>query len=292
MYNAFTDHFKQFAYSQCLMYRKKHSQRRTVMAFEFLLNAVYEEPSKRYVNGTAPAPGDTICFICSENGSVYKGYNTHSNGENIHAEVNAVNSLKADGQSMIRAITVMDSYTGSTIIPCTGCLNMLLSVDYRNINTVIATPTGNIPITQFLGHQAAACNTQMNMNSRMLNENAGYASPSGRPNAPIRMNQAAAQFGTYTNPAGFRNSAMHMNQNPASMYMGGMNPAVSPVYTSPNGTQVRPAGSGMSSLNSSVYTGNMSGMNSGIGQKSYSSGSGKKSSVLRNKLNSLLDDEE
>lgn len=68
------------------------------MNFDFLISSANDELQKRYAGGTPPSMGDTICLICSENGTVYKGYNNKMpNGDNIHAEVAAVNSLRAGG---------------------------------------------------------------------------------------------------------------------------------------------------------------------------------------------------
>ena len=222
------------------------------MAYEFLISQISEEFSKLYCNGITPVQGDTICLICSENGTVYKGYNFLApSGENVHAEVDAVNRMRAEGQSMVRAITVFDSFAMATVIPCNGCLNMLLSIDYRNINTLIATPTGNIPITSFLGnHQGGYQNSQFPGNS------AGFMSQG--------MNSMS--MSAYTNPVASAGAPLYMN----------------------GGRSIQT----VNSINNSQYMNSMHSVNTNIGQKSYAAGGNKKSNVLKNKLNNLLDDED
>ena len=228
------------------------------MNFDFLISSANDELQKRYAGGTPPSMGDTICLICSENGTVYKGYNNKMpNGDNIHAEVAAVNSLRAGGQSMIRAITVFDSFNRVPIIPCNGCLQMLLSIDYRNINTVIVTPTGIIPITNFLGHGNGM--------------NSGQAQPMNMMNSGMMNN--GMQRGGYPNNSVYMNSQA-MNQ---SAY---------------RGTSVQMSGQLSGSMNNSVYMNSVNSVTTNIGSKAYTAGSGQKSSVLKNKLNDLLNDDD
>lgn len=238
------------------------------MNFDFLISSANDELQKRYAGGAPPSMGDTICLICSENGTVYKGYNNKMpNGDNVHAEVAAVNSLRAGGQSMIRAITVFDSFNRVPLIPCNGCLQMLLSIDYRNINTVIVTPTGIIPITNFLGHGNGMNSGQaqpMNMmNSGMMNN--------GMPNSGMVNN--GMQRGGYPNNSVYMNSQA-MSQSPY------------------RGTSVQMSGQLSGSMNNSVYMNSINSVPTSIGSKAYTAGSGQKSSVLKNKLNDLLNDDD
>ncbi|WP_044973095.1 hypothetical protein [Ruminococcus sp. HUN007] len=219
------------------------------MNYDFLISSANDELQKRYSGGTAPVPGDTICVICSENGTVYKGYNNvMPNGDNIHAEVAAVNSLRAGGQSMIRAITVFDSFNRVPIIPCNGCIQMLLSIDYRNINTVIATPTGIIPITNFLGH------------------NNGFNSG---PSQSVNMMNSGMNNGMS------RNVSMYMNPNTSQNNSRYINPSMG--QSAYSGGSLHMNGS----MNNSVYMNPVNSVNTSIGQRSYTAGSAKKSSTLK-----------
>lgn len=247
------------------------------MNFDFLISSANDELQKRYAGGAPPSAGDTICLICSENGTVYKGYNNKMpNGDNVHAEVAAVNSLRADGQSMIRAITVFDSFNRVPIIPCNGCLQMILSIDYRNINTVIVTPTGVIPITNFLGHNNGMNSGQtqsMNMmNSGMMNN--GMMN-NGMQGGGMINNGMQGGGSAYMNPntSGYMNSQA-MNQSP---YRGG---------------SIQMSGAVNGSMNNSVYMNSVNSVTTSIGVKSYTAGSGQKSSALKNKLNDLLNDDD
>lgn len=184
------------------------------MAFEFLINSILNEHKKRYSKGNKPVPGDTICLLCSENGTIYTGFNTISPaGDNLHAEIAAVNSMRKDKQTMIRAITVFDCYTGVTIIPCTGCLRMLLSVDYRNISTVIATPSGLIPVTQYM--------TTFNNMSQGYSAMPYASGPYMSRNMSGNMNQVVSRSTpTYSSRTVSDHMSRYMNQRPgASQYI-------------------------------------------------------------------------
>jgi cytidine deaminase len=248
------------------------------MNFDFLISSANDEIQKRYAGGAAPNMGDTICLICSENGTVYKGYNSLSpTGDNIHAEVAAVNSLRADGQTMIRGITVYDSFKRVPIIPCTGCLNMLLSIDYRNINTVIVTPTGNIPITNFLGNNGGMNSGNMN-SGNMMNQGvpqSGYMNPNMSGNMSQNMNM---------NPNMSQNMNAYMNPNMSQNMSGYMNPNAYGGNSVYRGQSVH-----VNSVNGSMY---MNSVTQSLGRKAYTAGGGQKSSALKNKLNDLLNDDD
>ena len=241
------------------------------MNFDFLISSANDELQKRYAGGAPPSAGDTICLICSENGTVYKGYNNKMpNGDNVHAEVAAVNSLRAGGQSMIRAITVFDSFNRVPIIPCNGCLQMILSIDYRNINTVIVTPTGVIPITN--GMNSGQTQSMNMMNSGMMNN--GMMN-NGMQGGGMMNNGMQGGGSAYMNPntSGYMNSQA-MNQSP---YRGG---------------SIQMSGAINGSMNNSVYMNSVNSVTTSIGVKSYTAGSGQKSSALKNKLNDLLNDDD
>jgi len=207
---------------------------------------------------------------------VFKGYNELApTGENVHAEVAALSRMRAAGQTVVTAITVLDVYSRSTVIPCMGCLNMLVSADYRNVNAAIVTPTGSIPVTNYLPQQNGfygnpnnmqtgfsrnmSVNTSVFMNNAMSRNTSAYINvPPQNPGSPLYMNRAAAV-----------NTPVQSVNAVQSVSYGTVNaePAVSSVYT------------------------NTPGITPGIGVKSYSAG-GKKSSLLKNKLHNLLDDDD
>lgn len=254
------------------------------MAFEFLIQQVYEEPAKRYLNGASPAPGDTICFICTENGTVFKGYNELTpTGENIHAEVEALSRMRSAGQKVVTAITVLDVFSRSTVIPCMGCLNMLVSADYRNINAAIITPTGSIPVMNYIpqqnGYYGNPNNMQANFSRNMPVNTSVYMNNSMSRSASVYINVPPPNPGTplYMNGAG----NVYMNRTPANN---------TPVQ-SVNVSQSAEPGSVNTDSEASAQNGTSGITAAGIGVKSYSAG-GKKSTLLKNKLHNLLDDDE
>lgn len=139
------------------------------MAYGFIIDKAIEMINKRYDKGHNPVMGDTVCVVLTADGKIYTGQNryvypnnsTSGIQNNIHAEEEAVRSMKADGEKVIRAITVFDSCSGQPILPCNGCINLIMSLDQENVNSLIVTPSGNIRITDV--HMYAAP-VQMHMN--------------------------------------------------------------------------------------------------------------------------------
>ncbi|MCQ2464721.1 MAG: cytidine deaminase [Oscillospiraceae bacterium] len=121
------------------------------MNYRFMIDTAVDVIRKRYDKRHNPVVGDTVCVICSGNGTIYTAYNEYvqrDNGpENVHAEINAIKKMLADGQTKIKAVTVFNSCTVTPLLPCNGCIARILSLNPENYNTLVVTPNGNILLT-------------------------------------------------------------------------------------------------------------------------------------------------
>lgn len=121
------------------------------MAYGFLIETAIDTVRKRYSNGSSPHMVDTVCVVCSGSGKIYTGINIINNNgnfpENVHAEIDVINKMRAEGETIVRAITVFNSCNVSPILPCNGCIGMIMSMNPENANAQIVTPSGNIRIT-------------------------------------------------------------------------------------------------------------------------------------------------
>ncbi len=121
------------------------------MDYRFLIDTAIDLIKKRYTNSTPPVVGDTVCVIYAGNGKIYTGINTYvvsgNLQNNIHAEIDAVNKMRSEGESKIIAMTVFNSCNISPILPCNSCINMILTLSFENTGTLVVTHNGAINIT-------------------------------------------------------------------------------------------------------------------------------------------------
>ena len=227
------------------------------MAYNFLIETAIDTVRKRYSNGSSPQMGDTVCVVCSGSGKIYTGINIINNNrnfpENIHAEIDVINKMRADGENIVKAITVFNSCNVSPILPCNGCISLIISMNPENINAQIVTPSGNIRITDVGRAVSSPSGNQMYTNPGMQTGNSMYMNP-----------------GMQTGNSMYMNPGM---QTGNSMYMNPGTQAGNSVYMNPGaayGTHTTPAPQ----------------------RKSYVSGAGQTNNILKNKLNNLFDDSE
>ena len=172
------------------------------MAYNFLIETAIDTVRKRYSNGSSPQMGDTVCAVCSGSGKIYTGINFP---ENIHAEIDVINKMRADGENIVKAITVFNSCNVSPILPCNGCISLIISMNPENINAQIVTPSGNIRITDVGRAVSSPSGNQMYTNPGMQTGNSMYMNPGTQAGNSVYMNPGAA-YGTHTTPAPQRKS--------------------------------------------------------------------------------------
>lgn len=159
------------------------------VTYNFIMETVAELTKRRYGNGVFPQMGDTVCAVLSGSGKVYTGINQiRINGnfpENIHAEIDAVYKMRSEGETVIKALTLFDSFNNTTILPCNGCINLIVSLNSENTGAEVVTPTGNIRITDI----------------GVRNPQKSYAGPGTFQGGSTYMNSGAVPVGSqYTNP--------------------------------------------------------------------------------------------
>lgn len=121
------------------------------MNYGFMIDTAVDVIRKRYDKRHNPVVGDTVCVICAGNGNIYTASNEYVNvngiTENVHAELNAIRKMQADGQTRIKAVTVFNSCSVTPLLPCNGCIMYILGLHPENVSTLVVTPNGNMLIT-------------------------------------------------------------------------------------------------------------------------------------------------
>ncbi|WP_156036887.1 hypothetical protein [Ruminococcus sp. HUN007] len=199
------------------------------MNYRFMIDTAIDVIRKRYDKRHNPLAGDTVCVICAGNGNVYTAYNEYvvkdDSSENVHAEINALKKMQADGITKIKAVTVFNSCTVIPILPCNGCISYIMGINPENSRALIVTPNGNIPITD-VGRYAAVPDRMMpgmskgySVYTTVPESNRGaslYMAPQGMPNtgmsSPVSRN----------NPVYLRSNAMQSNMSYVSGQYGMM----------------------------------------------------------------------
>lgn len=234
------------------------------MAYEFILDAATDAAKRRYSNGHSPAPDDTVCVLFTTNGQIYTGISsiTVQGGasNSIHAEVDAVNRMRASGETTVQAMTVLNSYSMVPVLPCSGCINLILSLNYENSKCLIVFPGGSVRITE----------VGMNFNS---------------PADQVQRNQANNPYG------GSQQQNYNYGQGQGtSVYQNVGNS----VYMNQMARQLSPVSRQMSQISRQTPQ-TMSAVPPPYPSGSSGNGTGKENNYLKNKLNNLLaedDDEE
>ncbi len=249
------------------------------MIYDFLLNAAADIAKKRSESGFSPNPDDTICTIYTNIGSIYSGVSSVNANGVIHAEIDAVNSMRSHGESIIQAIAVLNLYTLSPILPCNGCINYIISVNSENAKCMIVIPNGNIRITE-VGMFIASMNQRrtiqpVNQNMRYVSNTPNYTyatNQTGNGNIPVqpRVNMSSGY------PSGYS----QMPNNPQTYTSGQPVMNTQQIQTQPamNTPQITPQTSVNPQPTSSIFSPDASKKAGG--------------DYLKNKVNNLLGDDD
>lgn len=92
---------------------------------------------------------DTVCAIRTVSGNVYTGA-SHSapNGAPIHAEIEAVQSMLASGESAIVELVLIGTQSRMQLLPCNNCISYILSLAPENTNCFILMPDRAVNINE------------------------------------------------------------------------------------------------------------------------------------------------
>lgn len=122
------------------------------MNYDMLFKKANEMASLRRRSGELISPDDTICVIFSGGGRIFTGTNRHEtvNGRaiNIHAEAEAIRSLQAAKESVVRTVLLISAMHGTPLLPCEHCLRSIALLNPENIKCEIMMHDRAVPITE------------------------------------------------------------------------------------------------------------------------------------------------
>lgn len=126
------------------------------MTFEAIYNIALEVANARAKSGEFIAPDETICVVFSRTGRVYNGVshvdNSSGSSVSVHAEVEAMNNMQTYGnETAVDSMVLIDTINRSPMLPCSGCLNYVLSVNRDNAMGCVIMPDRAIPIGDLMG---------------------------------------------------------------------------------------------------------------------------------------------
>ncbi len=126
------------------------------MTFEAIYNIALEVANARSQSGEVIAPDETICVIFSRTGRVYNGVSRKEmmNGApvSVHAEIEAMRNMQTYGnETAVDSMVLIDTVNRSPMLPCSGCLNYIVSMNPENSMGCIVMPDRMIPLSEMTG---------------------------------------------------------------------------------------------------------------------------------------------
>lgn len=126
------------------------------MTFEAIYNIALEVANARTQSGEYIAPDETICVICSRTGRVYNGVSHMEmmNGApmSVHAEIEAMRNMQTYGNEVaVDSMVLIDTINRSPMLPCTGCVNYIMSMSPENSMARVIMPDRMISLPEMLG---------------------------------------------------------------------------------------------------------------------------------------------
>lgn len=107
------------------------------MNSEAIFNTAHTTAIRLLESGAFISPADTVCTIESGSGRIYTGISRSDMNAVIHAEVDAVRSMQAAGEYIIRGLLLISTQTRTPMLPCNNCLGYILSLSPENTNCMI-----------------------------------------------------------------------------------------------------------------------------------------------------------
>lgn len=159
------------------------------MTFEAIYNIALEVANARAQSGEYITPDETICVICSRTGRVYNGVSRMEmmNGApmSVHAEIEAMRNMQTYGNEVaVDSMVLIDTINRSPMLPCTGCVNYILSMSPENSMARVIMPDRVITLPEMLG-----------MGGAYQSNSAFSGMPNGMPAAaPVQSGYMSGQF--------------------------------------------------------------------------------------------------
>lgn len=123
------------------------------MTFESIYATAMETINSMIYNGYQFASDATVCVIISATGRVYSGVSSVYIDAvgipmSVHAEINAVNNMTAFGEYLIDSFILIEAVSRLALLPCSECLNYIVSVNQNNMNAFVAMPGRMIKVSE------------------------------------------------------------------------------------------------------------------------------------------------
>ncbi len=115
-------------------------------------------------------PDDTVCVIASVSGKLYTALNRRENingtVRNIHAEAEAIRSMQAASETMIRTILLISCANGMPLLPCDNCMRSIVALNPDNIRCEIMMMDRAVSMSEFRDRILPRQNMQMSQMSQ------------------------------------------------------------------------------------------------------------------------------
>lgn len=120
------------------------------MMYDAMFNIVQDTAIRYQQSGAYITPDDTACVICAASQQVYTGISRVEvhNGQpiNVHAEIVAMQQMKAAGETAAESLLMVNLLTRRPMLPCSGCIQYIISQNPENAKCLVVLPDRNIPL--------------------------------------------------------------------------------------------------------------------------------------------------
>lgn len=127
--------------------------------FESMFKIVQDVALRHQQSGAYITPDDTVCVICGISQRVYTGVSRVEvrNGQpmNIHAEIIAMEQMLSAGENAVDSLLLISAVNCRPMLPCSGCIQFIISQNPNNANSLVVLPDRNIPLAE-IGRSPAA----------------------------------------------------------------------------------------------------------------------------------------
>ena len=128
------------------------------MMYEAMFNIVQDAAMRHQQSGAYVTQEDTVCAICAASQRVYTGISrmeVHNGMQvNVHAEIVAMQQMQAAGENAAESLLMVNLLTLRPMLPCSGCIQYIISQNPGNTACQVVLPDRNIPLGE-VGQPAA-----------------------------------------------------------------------------------------------------------------------------------------
>ncbi|SDA12198.1 hypothetical protein SAMN02910447_00553 [Ruminococcus sp. YE71] len=122
------------------------------MTFDAIYAAAVDTVNRIAAGGEVITPDKTVCVICTPQGRIYYGVSRAEPVNGVmtekHAEIDAVMNMQSYGDTAIGELILINAMSGTALLPCSGCVNYILSQGPENAGALVAMPDRMIPLQE------------------------------------------------------------------------------------------------------------------------------------------------